>query len=99
LATISVEMSQAVMGNGQFLRPDAIALDGLWGCLGGDQNNGRVKAGAGQFSFVYPMGIATNGKGGIWVTDTNNNRVQKWSYGGKPIRLERQAVMRLAVGR
>ena len=81
-------------GNGQFKRPDVVAVDASGDVWVGDQNNERVQefnqsgeylaqfglagSGAGQFSFGYPMGIATDSKGDIWVSDTGNNRVQRW---------------------
>jgi YD repeat-containing protein len=81
-------------GNGQFQRPDAIAVGAHGDVWVGDQNNSRVQefttegqyvtqfgsagSGAGQFAFSYPLGIATDNQGSLWVADTNNNRVQRW---------------------
>lgn len=85
-------------GNGQFNRPDALAIDSKGDVWVGDQNNERVQefnqsgeylgkfgnagSGAGQFAFSYPMGIVADTKGDLWVTDTANNRIQKWLIPG-----------------
>jgi hypothetical protein len=83
-------------GNGQFARPDTVAIDPRGIVYVVDQNNSRVQvfnqageylsqfgatgAGAGQFSFAYPTGVAADGRGDIWVAD-NNSRIQKWLTG------------------
>jgi sugar lactone lactonase YvrE len=81
-------------GNGQFARPDAVAVGAQGIVWIGDQNNGRIQgfnqsgeyvtqfgapgSGTGQFSFSYPLGIGVDPHGNLWVADTNNNRVQEW---------------------
>lgn len=83
-------------GNGQFSKPQGIAIDSKGDVWIADTGNNRIEefngegtyltqygtlgTGAGQFS--KPEGIAIDPEGDVWVADTGNNRVQELSSTG-----------------
>jgi streptogramin lyase len=79
-------------GNGQFNRPEGVAVDNSGNILVTETYNARVQKfdssgtylnqwgsqGNNDGQFTNPMGIAVDKLGNIYVTDAGNNRVQKF---------------------
>ena len=79
-------------GDGQFERPQGIALDSSGNVYVGDSNNQIQKfdsngkfitkwgsEGTGDGQFQNPSGIAMGSLGNVYVTDWGNNRIQVFS--------------------
>jgi sugar lactone lactonase YvrE len=83
-------------GDGQFMSPWGVAVDGNGYVYVTDMQNNRVQkftsdgafvaewgsAGADNGEFLDPMGIAADGLGNIYVVDSGNNRVEKFTDAG-----------------
>ena len=80
-------------GDGQFLWPLGIAVDGAGYIFVADAYGNRVQKfnsigtfvtkwgseGSGDGQFKLPDGIAVDGTGNVYVADTNNHRIEKFT--------------------
>ena len=80
-------------GDGQFLSPKGIAVDGSGNVYVADTFHFRVQVfsasgeflakwgtgGSGDGQFQFPSAIAVDGSGNVYVADSGNNRVQVFS--------------------
>ena len=83
-------------GDGQFLAPIDVAVDGSGNVYVADFQNNRIEkftntgtflttwgsAGSGDGQFNGPGGVAVDGTGSVFVADTLNNRIQKFDSNG-----------------
>ena len=83
-------------GNGQFNRPDGLAVDPIGSVYVTDQLNNRIQkftptgtyirqwgtTGSGTGQFSNPIGVATDAGGNVYVVDQFNNRIQKFNGSG-----------------
>ena len=86
-------------GDGEFNKPNGIAVDGSGNIYVADMFNSRVQVfnssggflsafgsfGSGNGQFSSPNGIAVDSGGNIYVADANNNRVQVFSQSQPPV--------------
>jgi hypothetical protein len=83
-------------GDGQFLDPEAVAVDQSGNVFVADTGNHRIEKftstgtflrqwgsmGSADGQFHSPEGIAVDGAGNVFVTDLNNNRIEKFDNDG-----------------
>lgn len=83
-------------GNGQFINPGFVALDGSGNVYVVDYGNNRIQKftgsgtyltqwgthGSGNGQFIDPFGVAVDGSGNVYVADTGNSRIQKFTSSG-----------------
>ena len=83
-------------GNGEFISPEAIAIDSEGNILVADTGNHRYQEfnsagefvrkvgseGTGNGQFKSPRGIAVDSEGRVWVADSGNARLQRFSSKG-----------------
>ena len=76
-------------GNGQFVSPKGLAIDGLGYIYITDTGNSRIQKfdsngnyitqwgieGSDDGQLLYPEGIAVDGSGYVYVADTGNHRI------------------------
>ena len=87
-------------GDGEFERPDGIAVDSSGNVFVADTENHRIQkfdsngnfitkwgsSGTGDGEFDWPDGVAVDSSGDVFVADSGNNRIQKFGEGYAPPR-------------
>jgi RHS repeat-associated protein len=82
--------------NGQFKKPEGIAVDGKGDVWVADSGNNRIEEfkptgeflrvfgseGSGDGQFKTPTGLAFDAEGDLWVTDSGNDRIQRFTAEG-----------------
>jgi tripartite motif-containing protein 71 len=82
-------------GDGEFIRPDGVAVASDGCVYVSDTNNFRIRKftsegvfvskwgteGSGDGEFNQPYGAAVASDGSVYVVDSRNNRIQKFSVG------------------
>jgi sugar lactone lactonase YvrE len=83
-------------GNGVFVNPDGVAVDGNGNVFVADSGNDRIQkldksstflttwgsTGSGTGGFRNPLGVAVDRSGNVFVADSGNNRIQKFDNNG-----------------
>ncbi|MEO0074431.1 MAG: SMP-30/gluconolactonase/LRE family protein, partial [candidate division WOR-3 bacterium] len=94
--SLILQWGGAGTGDGQFIGPDAIAVDRNGYVYVADRGNHRIQKftsggafvakwgsqGTGDGQFDQPSGIAVDELGNVYVADSGNSRVQKFSSSG-----------------
>jgi DNA-binding beta-propeller fold protein YncE len=82
-------------GNGQFEKPQGVAIDSSGNVYVADSNNNRIQkfdswgdvidvwGGPEDGQFEKPQGVAVDSSGNVYVVDTDNHRIQKFDSDGR----------------
>ncbi|MBE9534080.1 MAG: SMP-30/gluconolactonase/LRE family protein, partial [Proteobacteria bacterium] len=82
-------------GNGQFEKPQGVAIDSSGNVYVADSNNHRIQkfdpwgevidvwGGPEDGQFEKPQGVAVDSSGNVYVVDTENHRIQKFDSDGR----------------
>ena len=95
--TFTSSIGSGAVGNGEFLNPADVAIDGAGNSWVVDQGRSRLQKfnekgewvlgaaskGSGAGMLSGPAGIATDSKNNLWVADTGNNRIVEFNEKGE----------------
>ena len=94
--TFALKWGTEGSGDGQFITPQGVAVDGSGNVYVADTANNRIQKfdssgnfllkwgtnGTGDGQFNLPEGVAVDGSGNVYVADTDNHRIQKFDSSG-----------------
>jgi tripartite motif-containing protein 71 len=94
--TLLYEWGNFGTGDGEFIAPQGVAVDGSGNVYVADCDNPRIQkfdsgggyfaqwgtSGSGNGQFASPIGVAVDAGGNVYVADNNNHRIQKFTSDG-----------------